>query len=144
MIEFVVEKWEKNKKKLEEYFSTHDQEEFAESYSSLLKRVIELILNDGDYSYSEGKQNKDFIVNDITVIDYGDYQGTQIFVFPYNTYQPSVSETFYTSVYYGSCSGCDTLMAIASGGKPNKNQVKDFMTLSLNLIQNIKSFKEEY
>jgi hypothetical protein len=49
----------------------------------------------------------------MTVIDDGDYQGTQIFIIPTDTYQPSVKDYVMTDTYYGSCSGCDTLQAIS-------------------------------
>ena len=42
--------------------------------------------------------------------------------------------------YYGSCSGCDTLLGINEyeDGLPNEEQVKDYMTLCLHLIQKLK------
>lgn len=145
MIDFVVKKWEKNKEKLENYFLKNTQSDFAYDYHCLVRRVIDIILNDDDYSYDEGCQQNKFETNDISVIDYGDYQGTQIFIFHYDTYQPNPRDTFYTSVYYGSCSGCDTLLRIneySTNEKPTKEQVKDYMILSLHLIQNINTFKE--
>lgn len=74
----------------------------------------------------------------MTVIDNGDYQGTQIFLIPMETYQPSVEDYVYTNTYYGSCSGCDTLQAIQSydyNELPNEEQIKDYMTLALHLLQ---------
>lgn len=46
----------------------------------------------------------------ITVVDYGDYQGTMVFVIGEDTYQPS--RHWYLVTGYGSCSGCDELQAI--------------------------------
>lgn len=82
----------------------------------------------------------------MTVIDNGDYQGTQIFIIPSNTYQPSVEDYVYTNTYYGSCSGCDTLQAISNyeEGFPDEEQIKDYMELSLHLLQKCKWLKEEY
>jgi hypothetical protein len=145
MIDFVVKKWEKNKEKLENYFLKTAQADFAYDYHCLVRRVIDIILNDDDYSYDKGCQHYKFETNDISVIDYGGYQGTRIFIFHYDTYQPSPRDTFYTSVYYGSCSGCDTLLRInkySTDKKPTEEQVKDYMILSLHLIQNINTFKE--
>ena len=82
----------------------------------------------------------------MTVIDNGDYQGTQIFIIPINTYQPGVDEYVYTHTYYGSCSGCDTLQAIQSwdGDElPNEEQVKDYMELALHLLQKCHFMKED-
>ena len=55
---------------------------------------------------------------------------TQIFLLHIATYQPSVSDYVYTNTYYGSCSGCDTLLAIShyNDGYPNDKQVEDYMT----------------
>ena len=81
----------------------------------------------------------------ITVIDDGNYQGTQIFIIPTNTYQPSVEDYVYTNTYYGSCSGCDTLQGISSydGDEPSEEQIKDYMELALHLLQKCKMLKEE-
>lgn len=76
----------------------------------------------------------------MTVIDNGEYQGTQIFLIPEETYQPSVDNYLVTHTYYGSCSGCDTLEGIRSYDKekPTETQVKDYMTLALHLVQRLK------
>ena len=86
-----------------------------------------------------------FDINNITVIDDGDYQGTRIFIIPRNTYQPSVEDYVYTNTYYGSCSGCDTLQAILwrYDETPNENQIIDLMELALHLLQKCKRLKEE-
>ena len=138
MINYFIKKWDKNKDKLENYFRTHNQEEYG-SYSSILENIIKYVFNDGD-DYTE------FNYKDVEVIDYGDYQGTQILVFCKDTYQPDLGETYYTHVYYGSCSGCDTLLAIMNydwDKKPTDEQVEDYMTLALHMVQHIKRFEED-
>lgn len=134
MITEIIERWEKRKGKLEEYFRTTRQEEY-DSYEKIVGLIIDIILND----HSHKKYS-----NKITVIDDGDYQGTEIFIVHEKTYQPSVDEYIYTSNYYGSCSGCDTLQAIHnySDGLPNEQQVKDYMMLSLHLIQNFRKMEQ--
>ena len=80
----------------------------------------------------------------IEEIDFGDYQGTYIYVFPVKTYQPTLEETFYTSVSYGSCSGCDTIQSIHNYNDddiPNERQLDEYIELCLHLIQNIKRMK---
>ena len=75
------------------------------------------------------------------VIDDGDYQGTQIFITPLNTYQPSVEQYVYTNTYYGSCSGCDTLLGIIdffSSKEIGESEIKDLMQLALHLLQKMK------
>ena len=141
MIKEFVNQWDKNKKVLEEYFRTHKQEEYNE-YLKIVKLLIQYILNKGlNDDWDEIKINPDTL----TEIDFGDYQGTLIYVFAEDTYQPSTNETFYTSVAYGSCSGCDTLQAIQEYGLeelPNEEQVEDYMKLSLDILQSINRFKD--
>ena len=73
-------------------------------------------------------------------IDDGDYQGTLLFVIAAKGYQPS--KYWAVSVGYGSCSGCDTLEGIKSDGdygeSPNKQQIADYMTLALHIVQGLK------
>lgn len=141
MIKEFVNQWDKNKKELEEYFRTHKQEEYNK-YSKIVKLLIQYVLNEGLKDDCDGiKINPDTL----TEIDFGDYQGTLIYVFAEDTYQPSTNETFYTSVGYGSCSGCDTLQDIQEYGLeelPNEEQVEDYMKLSLNILQKINRFKD--
>jgi len=128
----LMKKWESRKIKLENYFRNNKQLEYN-TYSKIVKKVIELIINDSNNEF----QNYDF--KNLLVIDDGDYQGTQIFIVHKNFYQPDVSDYIYTSNYYGSCSGCDTLLRIQSYNDetlPSEGQIKDYMLLSLHLIQN--------
>lgn len=146
MLDFAIKKWDKNKDKLREYFENNKQEDYADSYGDFTKKVIEVIFNDDDYGYNDGDQYEVFdLKRHFQEIDFGDYQGALIFVFAYDVYQPSTGETFYTSVDYGSCSGCDTLQAIRGydyDETPTERQVNDYMELALNLIQEMKCFGE--
>lgn len=74
------------------------------SYTELVRMVVEALAEGSEYGGMDASK--------IHQIDDGDYQGTLLFVIPENTYQPS---TYWAvKVYYGSCSGCDTLQAIHS------------------------------
>lgn len=133
MIKHFIDAWDKNSGKLRNYFENTKQEEYSQSYEDLFGVVIDKVIN--------GYNDVGFY-SDTRTIDYGDYQGTLILAFANSTYQPSENETFYTVVSYGSCSGCDTLQSISSydKGLPSKEQVDDYMTLCLHMIQNIKCF----
>jgi len=102
-----------------------------ESYSDIVKQIFELVIS----GYDSKK---------ITVIDDGDYQGTKIFIIPQDTYQPSIEDYLITDTYYGSCSGCDTLQGIIgySDDPPTEEQVKDYMMLSLHLIQKLRKLSQ--
>lgn len=145
MIKVFVEAWEENKNKLEDYFRNTAQEEY-DKYSKIVRKLFEVVIN--PYLEEKGKYplEKGFNVKDITIVDDGDYQGTQIFIIPLKRYQPSVEDYVYTNTYYGSCSGCDTLLNISSYNtdrKPDEEQIKDYMTLALHLLQKCKWLEEE-
>lgn len=126
MLQDIIKQWDTNKNKLEDYFRTTRQEEYANEYLSIVKKIFELVLAEKSYQLDK-----------ITVVDDGDYQGTQIFLIPEDTYQPSADEYIITNTYYGSCSGCDTLQGINeySYELPSESQVSEYMTLALHLVQ---------
>jgi len=133
MIQELVKQWEENKLNLEEYFRTTKQGEYATSYQQIVTKVFELCLPKTD-------EHNGFDLSKMTVIDDGHYQGTQIFIIPKNTYQPSIGDYVVTNTYYGSCSACDTLQAIWNyeNDLPTEEQVKQYMTLALHLVQKLK------
>ena len=132
MIKEFIEKWDKYKNELEEYFKTNKQLEYS-SYALIVKALFDIIIN-------KDEEDK-FDTENIVVIDDGDYQGTQIFILHKDWYQPSVEDYVYTNTYYGSCSGCDTLLAIQDWDLeelPSEEQIKEYMTLALHLLQKCK------
>jgi hypothetical protein len=132
MISSIIEQWENNKSKLENYFRTTDQYEYC-GYKQIVEKLFELCITNAD-------EHCGFNIERITVIDDGDYQGTKLFIIPKDTYQPSVDDYITTHTYYGSCSGCDTLQSICGYdyGLPTEEQVKLYMTLALHLVQKLK------
>ena len=128
-----IDLWEKNKNKLEDYFRNTEQREY-DDYKLIVKKIVELVINDSDID------SKNYDADSITVVDDGSYQGTQIFLIPRDICQPYENDYIFTHNYYGSCSGCDTLQAIHyyKTGKPNEEQIKDYMTLSLHLVQQLR------
>lgn len=146
MIKEFVSAWEKNMNKLEEYFEKTKQKEYGE-YGEIVKKLFEIVINPYLEDNAEYPLEKGFNLENMVVIDNGDYQGTQIFILPLNVYQPSEDEYVVTNTYYGSCSGCDTLMAIQDYDNdklPSKEQIKEYMLLSLHILQKCKMlYKEE-
>lgn len=134
MITELINQWEANKHKLEEYFRNNKQEEYCGTYKSILQKTFELVITQADEYDSWDYEN-------ITVIDNGDYQGTQLFLIPKKTYQPTVEDYLITHNEYGSCSGCDTLLGIGfcnDDELPSEEQVKEYMTLALHIVQRLK------
>ena len=132
MIKELINQWEENKHKLEEYFKTTEQDEY-DSYDKIVKKVFEICI-------PEAINNNSWNLEKMTIIDDGDYQGTEIFIIPTDAYKPSVENYVMTDTYYGSCSGCDTLLSISDydSGLPTDKQVKEYMILALHLVQRIK------
>ena len=131
MIRILKYKWDKNKDKLREAIK-NIQDMSDLSYEKLVKLTFDNIFNiDGGAKY-------DFTLNTdkITVIDDGDYQGTQLFMIPFDRYQPDSYEYLMTYVWYGSCSGCDTLLGIIDyvHDSPTDEQIDDLMTLCRDLV----------
>lgn len=123
-----VKSWDKHKNELENYFRTTQQCDY-DSYEKLVVALLNKVIN-VDLKWSSFNTEK------ICEIDDGDYQGTLLFLAPENCYQPNAY--FYTKVWYGSCTVCDTLQHIQSenpGGYPTDDQVKDYMSLCLNMLQ---------
>jgi len=137
MILYIIKQWEENKHKLEEYFRTTPQSEYEE-YETIVKKLFELCIPEANKYYS-------WDYDKMTVIDDGDYQGTLIFVIPFDAYQPDIEQYGIVDTYYGSCSGCDTLLGISAykTGLPSENQIEQYMTLALHLVQKLKTLKYE-
>lgn len=137
MIQEFVTAWEKRKTDLENYFRKTPQGQY-DSYETLVKLIFQFVIN-AEIAEECGMTAYD--INRIHVIDDGDYQGAQLFIIPKDIYQPSADDYVITTVYYGSCSGCDTILSISSyeEGIPNEQQVKDYMILCLHLVQNMKT-----
>lgn len=137
MNRYCVDRWDKNKDRLQERIA-NSIDHNSWGYETLVKLIIEEVLNPGAESRYDTWDSEE-----ITVIDNGDYQGSQLFLFHKNTYQPSPADYLITFEYYGSCSGCDTLMAIQDWSSyerklPTEIQIRDYMALCLNLIQQMR------
>lgn len=132
MLKILLEKWDLNKELLKRELAIRTGLNEC-NYKDLVKLTFEIIYNTGINGYG-----KDLDIENITEIDNGHYQGTLLFVMPFNTYQPSEYEYLMTFVNYGSCSACDTLQSIQNyrNGKLTSYQVNEFMTLCKDLICN--------
>lgn len=131
MLPDIIEKWENNKGSLRKWFNTKTSYDVDE-YKKIVEAIAHIILD-----YDEPK---------ITEIDNGSYQGCSLFVIvdEGDTYY-SPEEYLITYNYYGSCSGCDTLLHIIGYGDDplSEEQVDDLMTLSLHIIQRMFRLSDE-
>lgn len=106
-----------------------------ESYEELVRWVVEILGEDDSFDKPDP--------NRIYQIGGGDYHGTLLFAIAAEDYEPR--NYWYVKVAYGSCSGCDTLLAIRNydGDIPNDSQVNDYMTLALHILQGLKKMSED-
>lgn len=134
MIKSIVQRWEENKTAIENEF----RKSHPENYIDIVRIVVSNITGDDDYYGDNLDPDR------IHVIDDGDYQGTLVYVIAEKGYQPDTY--WYVKVSYGSCSGCDTLQAIQGydyDELPTDEQVKDYMTLALHIVQGIKRMGDD-
>ena len=131
MIAEFVELFMTGKPKLEAMFS----EKHPENYKTIVEAVVTVLNNGEDYGAPDLKR--------IHELDDGDYQGTMVYVIAATGYQPS--DYWYVKVSYGSCSVCDTLEGIRnySDDKPSEEQVRDYMTLALHIVQGLKKMGDD-
>jgi hypothetical protein len=137
MIDEFVKAWDARKGEIEA--------KFRENEPSQYKDIVHAVISILDKTSTYGAPN----ANNIHEINDGDYQGTLLYLIPEDTYQPH--EYWYVRVWYGSCSGCDTLEAIQESKPWSKDRedtkkderIKDYMTLALHIIQGLKSMDGE-
>ncbi len=127
MIQSFVDRFMARKDDLRRTFG----EKHPDSYIDVVRAVVDAVRGP-EYS-SEGMDPAR-----IHQIDDGDYQGTLVFVIGAGGYQPN--DYWYVKVYYGSCSGCDTLQSIRGyRDEPiTEEQVDEYMTLALHIVQGLK------
>ncbi len=118
-----------------EYLESIFAERHPSDYIDIVKIVVGGLAKDND--------NIELDVDRITEIDPGHYQGTLLYVIAETGYQPR--NYWYVKVSYGSCSHCDTLQSIQgySDEKPNEEQIKDYMTLALHIVQGLKKMGDD-
>lgn len=126
MIKEFVDAFEAAKPSLEACLKT----KHPENYKDLVVMVVKTLSEIGTYYYPDSTR--------VHEIDDGKYQGTLVYVIAAEGYQPN--KYWFVKVSYGSCSGCDTLQAISgySSEPPTDEQVKDYMSLMLHIVQGLK------
>lgn len=138
MIKNFTKAWDKNNKLLLEEFKKN----MPSGYADIVEKLVSIVIN----PFLKDMNEVVLDIDNMTIIDNGDYQGTQIFIIPLDCYQPDINDYVFTCNYYGSCSGCDTYQRIIMGCDydkdgneiPTKETAKDFHTLALHILQKFK------
>lgn len=130
MLKIMKKAWGQNEKKLRDRIIDIVKTDKLRDieYKDLLVIALETIYNNYD-SIDQYLETID--LNSITEIDDGDYQGTLVYLIPFDRYQPSAKDYLMTYVEYGSCSYCDTLEGIKMD---SDTQIDDLMTLCRDMI----------
>lgn len=97
---------------------------FSGSYENLVRLVVRFLSEYG----------ADVDPLRVTEVDYGDYQGTQVYVIGAAGYQPQ--QHFVVAVSYGSCSACDSLYGALEEAEPDRTT--SLFALATHIIQGIK------
>jgi hypothetical protein len=127
MIQQIVNFYFEQQKTLEESFI----ENLPGSYKELVYRTIKSI---SDHEYDE------FFSPDpekMIELNHGHHTGVNLYIMPEKGYEPMTY--FVVKIIYGSCGACDTMQNILENESNKEQQIKDLMTLSLHVIQNIKT-----
>lgn len=108
---------------------------YSNSYEDIVRNLAKLLLEE---AYSDER---------FEIIDWGDYQGTQIYLFAECYYQPTENDTYIVSNYYGSCSGCDQLLGIvgySSDQEPitDENTINDLLSLVRDIYERIRPLSD--
>lgn len=129
MDKILVDKWNERNVQVKNAITTLLEEDgYYINYTKILKVTLKAMFED-DYNEGYGYPNYE----NIHVIDDGDYQGMLLFIVPEYGYHPSIYWKF--TVFYGSCSYCDTLQSILDDEDDKEQQIMDLMTLALHMIQ---------
>ena len=131
MIKICLEAWDKYKNVLEDWYRDMGENKRNHlGYLDIVKSTLNLV------NYCGGGPVSPLLdIENITEINDGDYQGTLIYLIPFDTYQPSCGEYLMTYIEYGSCSCCDTLQSIQYDDDEERT-IKGFMTLSKDILSN--------
>lgn len=132
MIEEFTKLWFAHKDEVRAVF----KDKHPSDYKELVQAVAQM-LHDHTDGYYKIDPRRIHEIND------GDYQGCLVYVIASTGYQPS--DYWYVRVYYGSCSGCDTLQAIQgySSEAPTEAQLDQYEALALHIIQGLKPMQGE-
>ena len=132
----IIKQWDKNKADFKFLIKRAIvKNNFVYEYKYLLSLLIQYVINKN----LDEEEELNYELDRIIEITLGGWNGEYLYIItPKNVRFPSVSELWMTKVYFGSCAGCDMLLAAESNVKEANEKVDIIMNLSLNLIQEFK------
>ena len=140
MIEKFVKAWDKNNKLLLKEFENNE----PENYQDIVEKLVTIVINPylEENRFDSDFPNYSLDIDNMTVIDNGDCQGTKIYIIPFDDYQPNINDYVFTHNHYGSCSGCDTFYGIRDDYNTKEEKAKEFHILALHILQRFKQLDD--
>lgn len=132
MVQKFIDAWDKEQQRLkgeliQDCLTGADD---AYSYKSLVERAWTIAT-----SHSAEYQKVD--LDNLKVFCSGDYSGDYLFIAPLGKGYCGPGDYIYAFIRYGSCSYCDTLLAIQDNPEPDE-RAQDYWQMILNIIQQTK------
>lgn len=139
MIKICLEAWDKYNGELEAWYRSLSVKDLrCLSYKDIATRVFGMV---NRYMEKSCNWYAGLDLDNIVEINNGDYQGTLLYLVPFETYQPSEYEYLMTYIGYGSCSCCDTLQGLELWDEYTENEyenvIKGHMFLARDILSHI-------
>lgn len=129
MIEKFINIFNKHKSELKQHLAKQHIKEY--------KDIVTIVI---DFLAKHDSECETLDPTRIHEIDDGNHRGILLYIIPCNDYNPS--HYWSVKINYGSCSATDTLRSIHDESEdnsiPNKQQIEDYMILSLHIVQSLK------
>ena len=134
MIKAFTDAWLANQSVLREKFAA----KHPDNYMAVVRAVVEILANADDHGDNPDPRR-------IHEIDDGGYNGALAYVIGASGYERR--RYWCVKIRYGTCSQCDTLKGIhdlndLSDGPPNEEQVRDYMTLAMHIVQGLREMDD--
>lgn len=139
MNRYCIERWEKNKERLEKAIRESSKERMLQwDYIDLAKLVFDMVLVKPQL---KGKWDPRCVAE----ITGDNYQGASLYVFQPDGLASNETDYIVSYACYGSCEVCDTILGIRDLVEKGEkdNAVKEFMALCKDLVTNtVKPFNK--
>lgn len=138
MIQEFVDKYMAREQKMRDFFKKKQPKDYKEIVTQVISLIAEGYEDEGEWRESNIPDH-----TRIHEIDDGEWQGTLLYLIAASNDQPEIY--WFVKVYYGSCSGCDTLERIRDYSEelPNQEQIDQYMILALHIVQKLKIMQTE-
>ena len=135
MIQEYIDAWNE-RKDLFEHWLRHVVNPNELNYKDIVVGLIEEVIN--PYLEQECPAMSLLHADEMKIIDSDAYQGVTVYIIPRSYAVGSPSDYIWTHNYYGSCCGCDTLLALQTGWNVTDRTVWGIMSIALHILERMK------